>query len=332
MKRNYFFALVATLSFYGCGSSQFAITEGSENLEALTKVTDKEERCITPFGGDNGQNLFFAAMEDGKYFNIYYKENAFSASMAQRTSGKNQNYSPAYSASTGKIAFRCQNEGSSTSDIFMINASGGRAATQITETSDAFEDNPSFSPDGKILIYNKISYSFIKKSNPLVLAFLGGLGGLIASTATTIQNSELWTKNLETGENTLLASGYDPRFSPDGKSIVYVKLSEDGKSRTIWTMNLDGTNQTQITDAKRGDSYDPCWSPDGKQIVFQTYKKDKKDCDIYVIDADGENLMQITKNKSFDGEPYWTTDGYIYFTSNRGNKKNNYQIWRFKME
>lgn len=31
-----------------------------------------------------------------------------------------------------------------------------------------------------------------------------------------------------------------------------------------------------------------------------------------MIDVDGNNLTQLTINKSYDGQPYWTTDGYIY--------------------
>lgn len=51
-----------------------------------------------------------------------------------------------------------------------------------------------------------------------------------------------------------------------------------------------------------------------------------------MIDVDGNNLTQLTINKSYDGQPYWTTDGYIYFVSDRGNNVGNYQIWRFKYE
>ena len=68
--------------------------------------------------------------------------------------------------------------------------------------------------------------------------------------------------------------------------------------------------------------------------VWTTYyaKKDKNDADLYVVDTDGNNLVQLTVNKSYDGQPYWTTDGFIYFVSDRGNDPGNYQIWRFKYE
>lgn len=326
MKRTFFCITVVAAVFTSCSSTQFAITSGDEHLSALTKVTDSEEPCINPYGGDNGQNLFYAAREGGRYFNIFKKENPFASASSQKTSGKNLNYQPFYSPAIDKIVFRCQNEGSSTSDIFMMAATNGKTLTQITESSNAYEGNPCISSDGKLLVYDKVAYSYARSMNLGSLLF--GLG----SNITMIENSEIWLRNLETGENILLGNGYQPRLSPDNKTIAYVKYASDAKSCGIWTMGLDGSNQVQITDAKKGYAHNPCWSPDGKRIVFQSLKKDKKDFDIYVINVNGDNLTQLTVNKSYDAEPYWTTDGYIYFVSDRGGKKGNYQIWRFKID
>lgn len=324
MKKTVLLAVFVTVLLSSCGGSKFAVTSGNENLAALTKVTDNEEPCITPFGGDNGKNLYFALRENKKYYNIYKKENPFSSAISQKTSGKNVNYSPTYCADIDKIAFRCQNEGSKTSDIFMMSNAKGKALTQITETTEAFENNPCFSKDGKFIVYDKQSYTYAK-----MFTFTSLLG--LGTSSVIVENSEIWLKNLQTGETILIGSGYQPSFSPDGKTIAYVKYSSDAKSCSIWTMSLDGDNQIQITDAKKGYAYYPKWSPDGKKIVFQLSKKDKKDADIYIINIDGERLTQVTANKSYDGSPYWTTDGYLYFTSDRGGKKGNYQIWRFKV-
>lgn len=325
MRKTLFLALIAIFGLSSCGGTKFAITSGDESLTALTQVTDNEEPCITPFGGDNGKDLFFAARENKKYYNIYKKENPFSSAMVQKTSGKNNNFAPTYCAATDKIAFRCQNEGSTTSDIYMMSGTRGKALTQVTESSNAFENNPCFSKDGKILIYDKQSYSYMKM---FTFASIMGLG----SSSVIVENSEIWVKNLETGESTLLGNGYQPALSPDDKKIAYVKYSSDAKSCSVWIMDLDGSNQVQLTDAKKGYAFYPRWSPDGKRIVFQSTKKDKKDADIYIVDLDGDNLTQLTKNKSYDATPYWTTDGYLYFVSDRGNKQGNYQIWRFKIE
>ena len=96
-------------------------------------------------------------------------------------------------------------------------------------------------------------------------------------------------------------------------------------------MNPDGSEQIQVTDAKKGFAFYPCWNPEGNKIAFQACKKDKKDFDIYIIDDDGNNLTQVTINKSYDGMPYWTEDNFLYFCSDRGNENGNFQIWRFKM-
>lgn len=300
----------------GC-ASKFAITTHDENLSVLTKVTDGDQPCITPYGGDDGQDLYYAGCEKGKYYNIYKKSNAFSNSSAQLTAGDNYNYAPAYNKDLNKIAFRCHNDGNKTSDIYLMNPTSGKAMTQLTESGDAYEGNPSFSPDNKWIVFDKQIIN--DGSNSMFSTYI-------------VEKSEIWLQNLETGENILLGRGYQPTFSPDGKSILYVKYSPEGKSCDIWTMDLDGGNQTRITDTKKGYAHNPRWNPKGDKIVFALIKKDKKDSDIYIIDRNGQNLTQLTKNKSYDGQPYWTNDGYIYFTSDRGNKQGGYQIWRFKAQ
>lgn len=304
---------------------RIAITSTGENLNALTQVTDNEYPCITPFGGDNGQNLYYAVCEKGKYYNIFKKENAFAAASIQKTSGNNKNISPCFCPATDKIAFKCQNEGMSTSDIFMMSNTKGKALSQITETSNAYEGNPCFSKDGSVIYYDKQSYTAFKKFN-----FFSSLFGL-GEDVTIVEKSEIWMKNLKTGENVLLGSGYQPQVSPDGTKLAFVKYSSDAKSCGIWVMDIDGTNPVQLTDSKKGYAFYPRWSPDGTHIIFQSTKKDKKDADIYVIDIDGNNLVQLTTNTSHDGTPYWTNDGYVYFVSDRGCQKGNYQIWRFRI-
>lgn len=304
---------------------KWAVTTSGETLSALTQVTDNKFPCINPYGGDNGKNLYYAVNEDGKYYNIYKKDNAFSAATSQKTSGKNYNMAPVYCEAIDKIAFRCMNEGMSTSDIYMMSNSKGKALTQLTESQNAFEGNPCFSRDGKYLAYDRQTYGVAKTYS--VLGFLLG----IESNVYIIEKSEVWIKNLQTGENTLLGNGYQPQISPDGSKVAFVKYSSDAKSCNIWIMDIDGGNLVQITDAKKGYAFYPRWSPKGDKLVFQLSKKDKKDADIYCIDTDGNNLTQLTINQSHDGAPYWTSDNYLYFVSDRGNAAGNYQIWRFKM-
>ena len=316
--------LLATIAMSSQAKKKYAITMTGENLATLTRVTDNEEPCLDPFGGDNGSALFFSVRENKKYYNLYKKDNPFSAAMSQKTSGKNFNRNPCFNPTTGKIAFSCMQDGASTSDIYTMFDSKGKALSQITESTDAYEEYPSFNKEGNLVVYDKIQLSYYRKAN--CATFFFGFGG----STVVVENSEIWLRNLKTGENVLLGNGYQPCFSPDGTKIAYVKYSSDAKSTSIWIMNIDGSEQVQVTDAKKGFALNPRWSPDGTKLIFQSSKKDKKDADLYVIDADGNNLTQLTINKSYDGQPYWTTDGYIYFVSDRGNDPGNYQIWRFK--
>lgn len=285
---------------------QYAVTSGGENLSALTKVTDGDDVCTMPFGGDNGKDLFYLKRShDGiyTYSNVYKKENPLASASSEKTSGKNLNAHPAFCTAIDKIVFRYYPSGSSSSDIYMMPASQGKALTQVTDSRGDWEDNPSFSPDGRFIIYDK-SPSGVNK-----------------------RDTEIWIKNRETGENTLLGKGAQPSFSPDGKTIAYIKYS--GVDANIFTMTTDGDNQVQVTNAKKGFAQNPKWSPDGRYLIFSA-TKDNKNADIFVIRTDGELLTQLTTNESTDAQPYWTSDGYIYFTSDRGGKQGNFQIWRFK--
>ena len=60
----------------------------------------------------------------------------------------------------------------------------------------------------------------------------------------------------------------DPRWSPDGKTIVYRYEGKEGNS--IYTMSPDGKNQKHLIPPKDGPilRFSPAWSPDSKHIIF----------------------------------------------------------------
>ena len=60
-------------------------------------------------------------------------------------------------------------------------------------------------------------------------------------------------------------SSSQPAWSPDGKSLAFVR-SADGKPQ-IFTLSLDGGEAVQLTKYKYGATA-PKWSPDGKKILF----------------------------------------------------------------
>lgn len=277
-----------------------------ENLTALSKVHETEYRCEYPFGGDGGRNLFFSVRDDAGNYNIYRKDTPTDMSMSQITGGRNRNTAPSYCAAINMVAFDGRPEGNSVSDIYLVNATHGGALKQITNTPDAHEGYPSLSRDGKKIVYEKRLRSANEKY------------------------TEIWIKNMQTNENIQLGLGRTPAFSPDGRTIVYVKYASNDYSTYLCIANVDGSNLTQLTDASMGKVWRPCFSPDGRYIVFQCKKQQKGDWNLYVIDRNGNGLTQLTINKSYDGEPYWANDGNIYFTSDRGGNDGHFQIWKFR--
>lgn len=63
----------------------------------------------------------------------------------------------------------------------------------------------------------------------------------------------------------------DPRISPDGTQVAYVRQSFDVKSdtrrRMIWLVDREGGNHRPLVGGS-GSQASPRWSPDGKRLAF----------------------------------------------------------------
>ena len=80
---------------------------------------------------------------------------------------------------------------------------------------------------------------------------------------------DLYTLPITGGTATRLTSGLphdmQPRFSPDGKRVVFV--SDRSGDDNVWIMSLDGKDTLQLTKGIDNDYMSPEWTPDGNYIV-----------------------------------------------------------------
>jgi dipeptidyl aminopeptidase/acylaminoacyl peptidase len=122
-----------------------------------------------------------------------------------------------------------------------------------------------------------------------------------------------------------LVSLSDPRFSPDGKWLAYVRTGIDretnGYKSAIWLAPVHGADAgggtpRQFTSGDKRDSA-PCWSHDGRWLAFVSDRGDEKaKPQIYLIPTGGGEARRLTKTENGAGEPAWSPDGKsIAFTS-----------------
>ncbi len=80
---------------------------------------------------------------------------------------------------------------------------------------------------------------------------------------------DLYTLPIEGGKATRITEGLafdaQPRFSPDGESIVFVSDRSGGEN--VWTMRLDFTDTVQVTQGNASLYVSPEWMPDGERVV-----------------------------------------------------------------
>ena len=97
-----------------------------------------------------------------------------------------------------------------------------------------------------------------------------------------------------------------PAWSPDGRSIAYVGVRDDG-NLDIYVVRVDGRGRRRLTRVPAADG-SPVWSPDGRKIAF-TRQEGFYEFDIYVMNADGSGQRRLTRNGWLHFSVAWSPDG-----------------------
>ncbi|MBN1366577.1 MAG: PD40 domain-containing protein [Dehalococcoidales bacterium] len=101
----------------------------------------------------------------------------------------------------------------------------------------------------------------------------------------------------EWGNANLPKGDYDPRLRPDGKKIVFERMedtSQPNGSYNFFTVNMDGSGQTQLTDNGYAQGI-ANWSHTGDRLVYVVAAiNGAGKYDIYLMNADGMDNQNIT--------------------------------------
>jgi Tol biopolymer transport system component len=142
-----------------------------------------------------------------------------------------------------------------------------------------------------------------------------GANGKIAFTE-YVNGYRVYTINPDGTGRIALAQGTDPAWSPDGRKIAYINLSNH-----LATMNADGTGQTDlgVGPGLSGDRVyvtlrNPAWSPDGTQIAFVEdieIGDGNFSAPIEVVNSDGSGRRHLSAGGGIGNvaRPSWSPDG-----------------------
>ena len=198
-------------------------------------------------------------------------------------------------------------------------------------TSDGRSHHPTWSPDGKRLLFIHDPEPGTRPTELSVMDRDGGNRRVLRVIAPVIY-SAAWSPNAQTlaisaltgeppraglfvlpangkGElRLLIVDAWTPSWSPDGKKIAFT-LEHPRGHWSIHVAKIDGTGDVRLTD-EGVDSGSPAWSPDGKRIAFDKFTGVEGRQQVFVMNADGSNVRPITTSTAWSCEhPAWSPDG-----------------------
>jgi TolB protein len=158
----------------------------------------------------------------------------------------------------------------------------GEAPHRVTRSgrSEAF---PALSPDGSKIL--------VTRSQPDDTASLGSRTTLYViaadgSGARRLTNRDDWA----------------PTWSPDGKTIVFVRGQDDlGIVTNLYSIGVDGQDARLLL----RHATDPAWSPDGTRIAFVSESRQR----IAVLNRRTGKVATVVRAKSIASSPAWSPDG-----------------------
>ena len=109
----------------------------------------------------------------------------------------------------------------------------------------------------------------------------------------------------------------EPRISPDGKKVLYVRnfkdIMTDKNYSNIWMINFDGSDNTPITTGNQND-FSPVWSNSGKMFSYKSNSDGS--VQLYLYRIFHGSTQKLTNMQSSVGAVDWSVDDkFLTFNS-----------------
>jgi Tol biopolymer transport system component len=164
------------------------------------------------------------------------------------------------------------------------------SATGTPGTDCVGVDDPAWSRDGSRMAF---------QNNLVNAAYSGSLGvdagiWIVRSNGTGLRQVTQRTPGT--------SWDWGPQWSPDGRTLAFVRTDLARDADAVFTANIDGTGEVQVTPWELGGGDHPDWSPDGRWLLFRVVAADGSS-NVYKAHPDGTGLTNLT-NEGADGHHY----------------------------
>lgn len=262
---------------------------------------------------------------DGENTNVYAVEPA-TGEVRQLTQRPGYNANPAWSPAGDRIVFVSRRDGEMR-DVFVMDQDGTNV-TQLTDTPDADEIAPKYSPDGATIAYARsdddgwsLWLMSVDGSSPRKLAgpyrfvefpswapdgrqiYFSAIEGNRAADILSVDLATLEVRVRIATE----ASDVCPHFSHDGKWLTYATESEEGNvdvfRHDVVSDDVTGSADVRLTTEAGVDDY-ANFSADDGQLVFVTRRSG--DNDLWLMNPDGSGQRPLTSTPDLrENVPDW---------------------------
>ena len=218
------------------------------------------------FPARNGLIAFQADKGSGGDGEIYTIK-ADGTHLRRLTHVKGEAINPDWSPDGSRIAFAL-NECS----VAIINTDGTNLMVLPSETPGGCEADPSFTPDGSRLVYERYDPA--------------------------TDDDAVWSMNLDGTDRRRITApnvgAADANVSPDGGTVSFLGEKANGVT-ALFSASLDGSNVSRVT-PYLGVAFKHDWAPDGRQIVIATNGDypDHKSPNVATVRPDGSHLRMLT--------------------------------------
>jgi TolB protein len=151
-------------------------------------------------------------------------------------------------------------------------------------------DDPAWSPDGSKLAfqYNLVDRRYTGSFNLNAGVWIVNADGTDAHEVTQRTPGTAWD--------------FGPQWSPDGTKLVFYRADLGIGADAVFTVDVDGGNEFQVTPWQLGAGDHPDWSPDGQWLLFRVQPGDGSS-NVYKAHPDGTALTNLTREPA-DGHQY----------------------------